>query len=230
MDFDKLQTKRVVIRRGLSDHVYDELMISLVDGSTVPGATLNIDALAREMEVSQTPIREALARLESTGLVVRTALKGYRVAPLFSIDELVQVMDARLVIEPVNAELASSQAKPEIIEQLRETVSRLRSAPRGPSFSDFRMYWEWDERFHRLIAESSNNQFLLAAFSSLGGQVQRFRLFGGRGVTDAEHTIAEHGLIVEAIASGNNAAARDTMVAHLIAVKGRVMNERLSRH
>lgn len=61
---------------------------------------LNIGALSRELNVSQTPLREALARLEHTGLVRREALKGYRVAPLFSETELIKLMDARLVLEP----------------------------------------------------------------------------------------------------------------------------------
>ncbi len=93
-------------RQVLADHVYDELMESLVDGRLEAGAPLNIDALSRELEVSQTPIREALARLEATGLVHRLALKGYRVAPLFTPEDLAHLTDARLLIEPENAFLA----------------------------------------------------------------------------------------------------------------------------
>src|ERR1700710_2520004 len=104
------QPAKAAPRQGLADHVYDELIESLVDGRVGAGSALNIDALAREMEGSQTPIREALARLEATGLVRRTALKGYRVAPILSTEELVELMDARLVLEPVNAYLACNRA------------------------------------------------------------------------------------------------------------------------
>ena len=83
--------------------MYEELLASLVDGRHEPGDALSIDGVARELEVSPTPVREALARLESTGLVTRIAMRGYRVAPTLSTEELAELMDARLAIEPVTA-------------------------------------------------------------------------------------------------------------------------------
>ncbi len=67
-------------RAALSDSVSAALRARIVDGSYGPGEPVRIDIVARELEVSQTPVREALARLEATGLVVREALRGYRVA------------------------------------------------------------------------------------------------------------------------------------------------------
>ena len=63
-------------RAALSDSVYDALRASIVDGGYGPDEPVRIDVVARELEVSQTPVREALARLEATGLVVRAALRG----------------------------------------------------------------------------------------------------------------------------------------------------------
>lgn len=217
-------------RKVLADHVYDQLMALLVDGQLPAGAALNIDALARELEVSQSPVREALARLEGTGLVRRAALKGYSVAPLLSADELVELMDARLVLEPVNAFLACERGDDEFIAEIDRSISDFESAPRGGTFAEFRAYWQADERFHRLIAEAAHNRFLLSAYSALGGQVQRFRLFAGPGVTDAGDAIHEHRLVRDAFVAGDAALARQSMTDHLNGVKLRAVSESLQRN
>lgn len=148
------------VRQVLTDHVYDTLLEMLMDGRYRPSESLSIDGLARELDVSATPVREALARLEVTGLVVRAALRGYRVAPLPTTAELGELMDARLTIEPVNAARACERVTPELIEALDRSISDLRTAPRGPEFAGYRDYWQADMRFHELIAEGAGNRFL----------------------------------------------------------------------
>ena len=65
-------------RRGLRDHVYDHILQLLLSGDAAPGERLSIDTIARQLDVSPTPVREAMVQLERTGLVTREALKGYR--------------------------------------------------------------------------------------------------------------------------------------------------------
>lgn len=202
-------------RRMLADQIYDVVLELLIDGRLPAGETMNIDALARRFEVSQTPVREALARLESTGLVRREALKGYRAAPMTTPDELERLMQARLLLEPPLAELASQRLDAGTDAALQDAVDALASAPLGPSFHDFRPYWEADELFHHRVAQASGNEFLFAAYLAIGGQIQRFRLFGGSGVTDSDHCIAEHRRVLEALRSGDGAAAAAAMAAHI---------------
>ncbi|MDQ0146912.1 MULTISPECIES: GntR family transcriptional regulator [Pseudarthrobacter] len=214
-----------VSRQVLADHVYEALLVALMDGRLEAGTPVSIDGMARELDVSPTPVREALARLEATGMVRRMALRGYRVAPLFSPEELADLMDARLVIEPANAFMACKHADQELTGQLQQAIEDLKAAPRGPSFAEFRAYWEADERFHRLIAESAENQFLLSAYNALGGQVQRFRFFGGLGVTDADYAIAEHTEILKAFEAGDAELARQKMIDHIEGVKQRSQHD-----
>jgi DNA-binding GntR family transcriptional regulator len=214
-----------VSRQVLADHVYEEILESLMDGRLEPGAQVSIDGTARDLDVSPTPVREALARVEHTGLVVRVALTGYRVAPVFSRDDFANLMDARLVIEPVITQLACRRMTPELLGDLRQSIVDLKEAPRGPSFAEFRDYLDADERFHRLIAENSGNPFMLAAYEALGGQVQRFRLFGGVGITDADHAIAEHQAVFNAIELGEPEAAAAAMTEHVGRVRQRAMED-----
>lgn len=221
----KEPASRGISRQVLADHVYEALLAALMDGRLEAGTPVSIDGMARELDVSPTPVREALARLESTGMVRRTALRGYRVAPLFTADELADLMDARLVIEPANAFMACSHADAGLTVQLAQAIEDLKAAPRGPSFSEFRSYWEADERFHRLIAEHAENQFLLSAYNALGGQVQRFRFFGGLGVTDADFAIAEHTEVLRAFEAGDAELARLKMIEHIEGVKQRSQHD-----
>lgn len=218
-----IRRTHAVSRQVLADHVYEEILESLMDGRLMPGDTVSIDGTARDLEVSPTPVREALARLEHTGLVQRVALKGYKVSPVFSSDDIAKLMEARLVIEPVSTRLASERMTPATLAALEQSIHDLESAPIGPSFAEFRDYFDADERFHRLIAENSGNPFMLAAYNALGGQVQRFRLFGGVGVTDASHAISEHRAIFESLRNGQDEQAAEMMSRHIAAVRGRAM-------
>lgn len=209
------------VRQVLTDHVYDRLLEMLMDGRYEANEAISIDGIARELDVSATPVREALARLEVTGLVIRVALRGYRVAPLLSADELAELIDARLIIEPVNASRACERATPALIEALDLSIADLRTAPRGPEFAEYRHYWQADMRFHELIAEGAGNRFLLMAYNCLGGSVQRFRLFTGLGVTDADFAIDEHTAILAAFQAGSPEQARQAMVNHLHGVRDR---------
>ena len=212
-------------RQVLADHVYDDLMLALVDGRLAADSPLNIDALAREMDISQTPIREALARLESTGLVVRAALRGYRVAPLFTEEELTELMEARELLEPENAFRACGLATSDLLDQLEKSIDDLRNAPVDGAGNSIRPYWEADERFHRIIAEHAGNRFLLAAYTALGGHVQRFRLFGGLGVSDAGPAISEHATILQAMRAGDAELARTAMHDHICGVRQRSIED-----
>ena len=208
-------------RRALTDQVYEELLASLVDGRHEAGDALSIDGLARELQVSPTPVREALARLEATGLVTRIAMRGYRVAPTLSAVELAELIDARLAIEPVNALRACKRATPGLIQALDRSIADLRKVPTATPSARYRDYWQADRRFHDLIAETADNRFLLMAYNCLGGQVQRFRLFTGLGATDAQDAIKEHTAILGAFRSGEPKSARRSMIRHLRGVKAR---------
>lgn len=222
---DSVTQLKIPKRQVLTDQVFDVLMAQLVDGKLVAGSPLKIDRLARGFEVSQTPVREALARLESTGLVERTALRGYTVAPMPTKKELSDLMDARLVLEPMNSFLACERSDDEFLAKLSEAVADFEDAPTGPTFRNFRQYWTADERFHLLIAEQADNRSLLSAYQALGGLAQRFRQFGGVGVTDAQTAVIEHTAILMAFKARDPEAARAAMAAHIVAVKERALSD-----
>ncbi len=92
--------------RPLSDLIYEDVRSRIVSGRLVAGAPVRQDALAAELGVSKIPLREALARLERDGLVLAHPRRGWEVRPLAR-DELEEVFDLRLRLEPAAASAAS---------------------------------------------------------------------------------------------------------------------------
>ncbi|MFI7287466.1 GntR family transcriptional regulator [Streptomyces anulatus] len=213
-------------RQPLADQMYEVLLGQFMDGLWSPGRPLNIGALSRELNVSQTPLREALARLEHTGLVRREALKGYRVAPLFSETELIKLMDARLVLEPTLTYEAGRRTTPEFLQDVADSIEELRRCTTGDGSTSLRAYLSADERFHFLIARQSANPFLESAYRSLSGHVQRIRLFTELGSSDAESPARDHAAVHDALVAGDAEGAADRMREHIENAKARALKDR----
>lgn len=220
-------------RRALRDSVYDLVLNMLLDGTFQPDDTLSIDGLSRELGVSPTPIREALVHLEHTGLVTRTALRGYRVAPPFTPQQIGQLVDARAVIElgalehalERRASLAPTLQRAHDLH--RQVIDELASLPVEAMIGDarlagYRRYFDADWGFHLAIMHHAGNPFIVQMAESLGAHVHRLRQSVGIGLTDCEDASAEHARIVEAIVS--DAPARQVKRAmrdHLEGVRER---------
>jgi DNA-binding GntR family transcriptional regulator len=208
---------------GLTDSVQEELLARLMDREIAPGAALRTETIAALLGVSATPVREALARLEATGLVQRTVNRGYRAAPLLGSDELVQLVDVRLVVEPGIAAHACRRASPAQVAAIRDTVAAQQAASRGPGYQRIKDYLAADWSFHELLAEATGNPFLVRTLDSFRGFVHRLHQEGDR-VHDADESVAEHEAVVAAVAAGSPAAAAAAMRKHLAGVRKRAQS------
>ncbi|WP_328291618.1 GntR family transcriptional regulator [Kineococcus sp. NBC_00420] len=208
--------------RGLSDTVHDAILELLMNRGLEPGSALRTQTLAVRLGVSATPVREALARLEGSGLVVRSARRGYRAAPLLSAEELAQLVDVRLLVEPGNAERACVRTDDAFVARLWSAVEDQRSAPTGPGYAGFKHYLEADWSFHELVAEGTGNPFIVRTLDSFRGFVQRLHQVEER-VSDADESVSEHEAIVRAFEQRDPAGAAQAMRAHLQGVLDRAV-------
>ncbi|WP_020577054.1 GntR family transcriptional regulator [Actinopolymorpha alba] len=213
-------------RQPLADQMYQVLLDQFMNGVRGPGEPLNIGALSRELSVSQTPLREALARLEHTGLVRREALRGYRVAPMMSLVEVRQLRDARLAVEPVLAAGAAEHGTPEFLAGLKAFLEEFESSAgvADRETEGFEAYWRSDDRFHGLIAAQAGNPFLESMYLALAGQIQRFRMFSKIGRTGVQHAAPEHRRVYEAISRGDADAAAEAMREHIQGAAARILS------
>lgn len=208
--------------RALPDTVYERLLDLLTWGEFPPDSSLPIDGLAAQLGVSPTPVREALARLEATGLVKRKARCGYRVAAPMSQAQMRELVDARMVLE-VGAVERAMRNPDELLPDLEEAFERhKRSADRilHLSKSDnereaMRQYFADDWSFHEVMLSHCGNRYIVHAVDSLSFRVHRMRQTVGSGVSDASDALAEHQKILEAARTKNPAAAATAMKMHL---------------
>jgi DNA-binding GntR family transcriptional regulator len=212
----------------IADRVHDLLLAQFMDGTRTAGEPLNIAALSEELEVSRTPLREALARLEYTGLIRREALKGYRVSPVLSERELVKLMDARLLLEPALAFEAGNRTTPEFLAELLAGVEDMDEAGKGSGEGGFRVYWTADEAFHGLISKQSDNPFLEAAYGALGWHVHRFRLLAETGSSHAQFAAKDHRAIYDALSNRDPELAAQRMREHITNARSRALKDRHS--
>jgi DNA-binding GntR family transcriptional regulator len=212
-------------RQMLADGVYETLMSFLMSGTLAPGDPVSIDVFARELEVSPTPVREALARIEATGLVVREPHRGYRVAPLISPEDFRDLTEARLLLEPYNTAAACNRRSNELLDELSNALAEMRAAPTGPTYREFRVFLAADARFHEIIGRYAGNHFLAEATARFEAHQHRFRLFGNAGVTDATLAIHEHEGVFNAIRRGAVDKAREAMRRHIENVFQRAIDD-----
>jgi DNA-binding GntR family transcriptional regulator len=219
----------VIERKGLRDRVYDLVLDMLVGQQVAPGTRLSIDAIARDLKVSPTPVREALVQLERTGLVTREPLKGYRVAPQINDEQLESLFDTRIVLEGGAAGLAARHSDA-LVPQLEAALGEHRSitdqvraaaATGDLSVALLREYFSVDWNFHHLIFEGTNNPFLIDMSEAISTRVHRMRQTVLSGVTDAEDAVAEHTRILDAFRTGDPAEAAAAMRDHIEKVRFR---------
>jgi DNA-binding GntR family transcriptional regulator len=203
-------------RLSLSERVYEHLKARLMDGQIEPGSRLVIDRLVEDLGVSHTPLREALARLESDQLVVKSPNRRYTSTPLLDGPRMLQLFEARLVLEPASAELATARADEHLAARLATALRTMERAPHGGRYEQYRDLAEADATFHGALCEASGNPYLHEMFDRLRVHQHTARLYTrGGGVPDVAASVAEHRAVLDAVRTGDASAAGDAMRVHL---------------
>lgn len=224
-------------RSVLSDDVYEKIKTMIFDHEIAPGSRVNIDALSLQLEVSQTPVREALARLESEGLSEKVPLKGYRATPLLTFKELGDLFQFRLLIEPWAAEQAAKLINHTGKTALKAEMQSAKTAIKFAGENQFQALTEHDSRFHTLISSISGNQTVSDSYGRTHCHLHLFRLYMANKLNQinsgsrtefiqdlfeqyyqsgsGQLAIKEHEAIAHAILTHDAKAAKKAMHAHI---------------
>lgn len=191
--------------------VYEALRVPILDGQIPPGERLNIDAIARRLGVSQTPVREALQRLEGDDLLVYTPGRGYRTTPVLDLAGLRSVFEFRLLVEPWAARAAATDRLSNPAAALETELTAFHEVASG---ADVRQeLLGHDTRFHAMILSATGNDVVASAFNQTHCHLHVFRLYS----VDANGaiTIEEHGRITDAIRRCAPDEAERAMTEHI---------------
>jgi DNA-binding GntR family transcriptional regulator len=218
---------QILVKRPLSDQTYEALRERILDQGLLPGSRLNVDRLARELGVSSSPVREALARLEAERLVVSEMYSGYSVAPEPTLAYLRDLLSFRVVLEGHCARIGAAQRDPEVIAALQGAVERMAKTRRlGRKYKEYRRFVAADALFHQTIVDSAGNEVISAVYASMHAILLQSRLYLNRqsGSARADEVGEEHATILKAFEAGDADAAEAALRHHLEGGKRRLLN------
>ncbi len=167
MNDDKLRNGAYIERRCMRDKIRDAIVSRILDGSYAAGKRLIELNLAREFNVSQAPVREALRELEALGLVKSERYRGTRVS-VPKASDLKESYEMRAVLEERAAQLAVP-CPPEILSYLQDVLRKMHVAAAAGNAAT---YAKESIYFHRKIVEASANSIFLHTWDTLQLEVR----------------------------------------------------------
>lgn len=201
----------IPVREHLRDQVADALRAALTAGELRPGLVYSAPALAAELGVSATPVREAMLDLAREGLVEVVRNKGFRVTHVTDQD-LDQYAEIRSLIEVPTIRRVAAEAAAEQLEALRPLAVEIVEAARR---QDLIGYLDADRRFHLGLLALAGNPHLVQVVSDLH---KRSRLYGPTRLAETGRLVRsalEHVELLDRMLAGDADGAQECMRRHL---------------
>jgi len=213
--------KTLPIRHSsLSKKIHEVLKDRIVNGELKPGERLLDDQLASIFGVSRTPVREALTRLATEGLVEIVPRSGVYVKKLTR-EDIEQIYEIRKVLEG----LAARKATPLITErQIKQLTVLFNKARDSTGKINYKGHIELDIKLHDLILGSCQNERLARIMANLYTLIHVFRVRVGKNEEKAEQALRDHQRIFEAIKAGDEDKAEKAMMEHIERSKNNIFS------
>ena len=205
------QLRRIEVVR-INEQVYEAIEAAIVRCELEPGAVLGDRQLSEVLDVSRTPIRDALHRLESSGLVERRGRMGWMVST-FALQDVRELFELRRVFEPLGLERLSETWDEPVVRELSRSFEKFPERLTEDLLPD---YLHDDRRFHNKIVECGRNGRIIRFYRTVEKQIDRIRHYlsynyEGR----VEASLKEHREICTAIAARDLSAATEALDNHL---------------
>ncbi len=195
----------------LRDVAYEWLRDAITQGELPPATPLSEVQLAREMQISRTPIREALQQLEREGLVRIIPGRSASVAAP-SMTEVMEVVHLRFLLEPELARLAARSATEEQKETLEQTLEQMEVAAKEKDWQD---WTRLDNLFHETLSEACPNKLLSKQVMQLRNRVHYMINDSQADRKRVDACTDEHRIVADAIIAGDTETAESAMRAHI---------------
>lgn len=201
-----------------AEHAYNILRASIIDGTYPPGTRVTEQEASAAAEVSRTPVREALQRLEAEGLLTVTAHQGAVVAS-WNQGDADDIFQLRVMLEGHAARLAAQRASKEDREELRRLATQQSKEAKKRSAGQLERIADLNSKFHDRLqqaAASSRLQTMIATLSSAPLVYQTLRDYTSDDLARSAH---HHMELVDAIEAGDGDWAYAVMGAHIMAAR-----------
>lgn len=193
------------------DQVYRALRLAILRLDLKPGATLSELEIAARADVSRTPVREAMKRLEAERLIEIYPNVGAVVAPM----SLAAISEALLLRELLEGEVAARSAAAPDRQALADLEAAVDDHARALRDNDTDRAYACDERFHRTLFEARGLHLMWSCVDQARSQLERLHHLMVAARTTLEGAVSDHCRIVERIRAGDASGARAAMLEHL---------------
>ena len=201
--------------KPLREVVYDQLKMKILEGSIRPGTRMMEVALADEMGVSRTPVREAIRKLEKDGLVVIEPRRGAYASEI-SVKDIIDTLVVRENLEALSASITATTITPQQVKKLEEMTRTYGEAVRA---GDLEEMIEGDELFHRSVVEYSLNKTLIQLSETVQELALRFRYLYYDDFSRYKLMPSEHTRIINALKDGDSKEAANAAREHVTHLK-----------
>jgi len=202
-------------RKSLGDQVYESIRESIVSLRLEPGSMIYENVLAETLQVSRTPIREAIRLLVSEQLLEVMPQRGTRIA---LISER-KVNEARFIREHLELgafRLAARLWNEDAHAQVRMHVEQLLEGQRAAAAAgDVALFLQLDESFHKAIIQVTGNETLLQVIYHMRGHLNRLRFLAMKELRQMDRVIAEHGQLFTAIRQQDESLTAQLLEHHV---------------
>jgi GntR family carbon starvation induced transcriptional regulator len=199
----------------IADQIEAVLREDILHGKLVPGARLNLDSLRKLMDVGLSPLREAVTRLVSSGLIEVAPQKGYTVTPI-SLANLNEVSALRIELEPYALRKSIENGGLDWEARVMGALHRLNRTDRIPGDADSLAEWEAaNNAFHRLLIQRCDMPLLLKIHHTLVSMNDRYRHIYLKTVGMQREVIDEHTAIAEAAVARQADRAAALLTGHI---------------
>lgn len=205
--------------KPLGEIVFDYLKNAIMSGDLKPGERLMEIAIAQQLGVSRTPVREAIRKLEKEQFIEMIPRKGAYVSST-SIKDMLDVLEVRRLLEGFATELAAERMTDEKLKELYQTHKFFLKALED---NDTEAMITYDNDFHERIFEASDNLKLIEMTKALSEQVQRYRLSYFNEFPDFEELKEWHEKIYDAIEKKDTKRAYESAKRHVELIEKRVV-------
>lgn len=209
-------TQELLAGSPLSVQTYERIREAIFSRQFEPGSRMKLQHLADLYDVSLTAVREALARLQSEGLVTLRPHVGYSVVGL-SVERLLELTEARVGLESLAIQAAIEKGDVAWESEVLASHHRMASQPMfvegSLAISD--SWAECHKDFHETIAEGCRNRYVLAARSALYDESELYRRWSMPASTGDRDVAAEHKEIMRAVLDRDSERATSLMSEHI---------------
>ena len=206
-----LSGSRIGSGAPLSDQVYGCLRSAIVFGDIAQGMPVQEPMVAAHFGVSRTPVREALLRLRSDGLITIKKQSGTFVAPI----DPARVEEGMLVREALEPRVVERAAERLSARELSELETETRLMALAADDNDGRGFIAADDRFHQVLIEAGGFPHIAEIIDRVNAQLDRVRHLSTNNVTRARTAVKEHRALIKALRAGDSESSAEILAEHL---------------